>query len=513
MAGRGQPDREPPPNSLPLTWIETGSPDQVDAQTTAHVDYSVKLSTPSGMKPAIVNKTFGAEVSIPYKNVSFYFSGMVSASGGPLGLFVSSDSDPQHVSHPSNDLLMCNTSTAAALECQTLDLPDFVAARAEAELLWLPYGVAGILVVIGGVIVPGDMFLTLPDNATTRANTNANFTTQISIFDIDAQKWYNAQTSGDQAPGQVAAFCAVVAAAQDASSHNIYIYGGYDGTYITNPAAFDEVWVLSIPAFVWTRVQGGTTIHRRQSHKCIQPYANQMFTIGGTIELGSYLESPAFDVFDLNELTWKGSYDPLVYDDYLVPPIISQSIGGHATGGATRVAEGLDPELAALLKVAYQGPTRTATPYKTLSPIEGARKAFEGLVGWLVLVIAILAYLVFASLAVVAIVVTRRRMFYQRIDMATPEIESKRWVVKWMHNALPTDKQRSPPQGAEKKEQTGFKPLRLAYIDNPDDGTTPNEVTSISTDTSLRDSELTLFDDNNAIEMRSFLNLSDARTS
>ena len=53
------------------------------------------------------------------------------------------------------------------------------------------------------------------------------FMSTISFYDIADKVWYEQPTNG-VGPGQLTQGCAVLASAQDMSSHNIYWYGGYD---------------------------------------------------------------------------------------------------------------------------------------------------------------------------------------------------------------------------------------------------------------------------------------------
>lgn len=95
----------------------------------------------------------------------------------------------------------------------------------------------------------------------------------IDIFDIASLDgggngtWYKQNTTGDiPAPREL--FCLVAASAPDNSSHNMcvsccglsatltltggisYLYGGRNDT-----GMFDQVYVLSLPQFRWTKVQ------------------------------------------------------------------------------------------------------------------------------------------------------------------------------------------------------------------------------------------------------------------
>lgn len=331
----------------------------VASATRGSVGPHANISLPNGLTDYTA---LGAYTSSPDQNLGFYFSGMQSASGGELGLSVSSDSDPEHVAIPRPQFFKVNMEQADNATFTVLTWPSWLTPRAEGSLVWLPYGEDGVLLAIGGVEIPGDQFLTLPDNATTDANKAGPFMNQIAVYDIASDSWSLQNILGGTQPGQLAGFCTVVAETQDQSSYSIYVYGGYDGTYITNQAAYDEVWVLSVPSFQWTRVNTGSTDHRRQSHICVSPNPTTMMSIGGSIELGSYLQTnQAIDFFDLNTLTWTGKFDPSSTTKYELPSVITQQIGGSSTGLGTAAAlpSGLNSTLTNVFSTKYRG-IRTA---------------------------------------------------------------------------------------------------------------------------------------------------------
>lgn len=349
--------------------------------------------------------TNGAYASSPEQHLGFWFSGMQSWNGGEI-LYNSLDGDNDHVSVASRTFFSVDTTNPSTPGFSNLNFPDWLAPRAEAGLVWLPYGDQGVLLVIGGVTTPGDMYLNLPENATTTENRDGGFTSEIAVYDIAGNEWYLQKTletgTGNSAPGQLASFCTVVAAAQDASSYSIYVYGGYDGTYIDDPHAKDEVWVLSVPAFQWTKVSAGTTSHRRKGHVCVSPNPTTMMSIGGAVELDSYLENDrSVDFFDLNILNWTGTYDPGSEKKYEIPDVITKQIGGSKTGfGTVSIPSGMNSTMTGLFTTSYKGALNEYQPYtcgagktpsKTKTPvIAGAAAGGAGalllaaLVFWLV---------------------------------------------------------------------------------------------------------------------------------
>lgn len=158
----------------------------------------------------------------------------------------------------------------------------------------------------------------------------------IDIYDVSGNKWYKQPTK--DGPGTRSRGCAVVATAADRSSFNIYYYGGFDGIH-PEDEFYDDVWVLSLPSFTWTKISNGTPIHGRAGHKCFQPYPDQMMVFGGyTSEAGdlpSCLDKGPVVIFNLTSGQWMDSYDPTKHGAYGVPEKLRAAVGGSASGGAT----------------------------------------------------------------------------------------------------------------------------------------------------------------------------------
>lgn len=107
---------------------------------------------------------------------------------------------------------------------------------------------------------------------------------EILMFDIASlysdtpnatdSAWYT-QTATGSIPEPCSDFCVVGIPAPDNSSYTIYLYGGRNQSI-----AFDDIYALSLPAFVWSQVyfQGASP---RYGHDCQLVTGRQMITIGG----------------------------------------------------------------------------------------------------------------------------------------------------------------------------------------------------------------------------------------
>ncbi|KAM5348002.1 hypothetical protein ACJ41O_007826 [Fusarium nematophilum] len=279
---------------------------------------------------------YGGAVNAPSENLAWYFSGLASPTRGPI---YTNSLDDKAV-NVSNTLITLNMEEQLLEEWTNTTLPPSVKGRANPEVVWVPVGEKGILVVLGGVVYPewaGRSHKSA--NETASEEESPEFMQTIDIYDIANNKWYKQET--EDGPGALTRGCAVVAPASDYSSFNIYYYGGFDGINPTDPFK-DDVWALSIPSFTWTKIYEGKDIHARAGHKCFMPYLDQMMVLGGyTTQSGSRitcLDGGPVVMFNLTSGEWMDGYDPAEFSDYGVHEKIQSQIGGDAAGSATATA-------------------------------------------------------------------------------------------------------------------------------------------------------------------------------
>ena len=115
-----------------------------------------------------------------------------------------------------------------------------------------------------------------------------------------------------------------------------YMYGGRAGDNTTS-VFFDDVYVLSLPSFTWTKIYEGSA--PRYGHTCHRVANRQMITIGGASNY-NYTRPPCdpqtkgVNVFDMSEGWWGSVYDAKA-PDYEVPAKVTAVIGGTGQGGST----------------------------------------------------------------------------------------------------------------------------------------------------------------------------------
>ncbi|KAH8586853.1 hypothetical protein B0O99DRAFT_585342 [Bisporella sp. PMI_857] len=365
--------------------------------------------------------TAGAAASAPSENLGFYFGGLRAANFGPIyqnsGRNYSVNADVNSLT-----LIEANMTSQNQETWTNSTLPKEAPGRASAELVWVPVSDKGILVAIGGVIFPYYANVNQTNNASINALSTVEspkFLSTVSVYDISTNIWYEQETT-DPPDKALAQGCTVVASAEDGSSHNIYWYGGFDGIHPTEDFS-DEVWVLSIPSFKWVRVSTGTTAHARAGHRCVKPYPDQMFVIGGYASLTGGLpkcvDQNIIQIFNLNTLQWTTSYDPTVYSNYTVPSIVASAIGTQTspTGGFT------NSSLTAVLGTKYDTvkiknyfPYPKANITNTTNPAlpQPTVKSSSGTPSYLAPVLAVVLGLFVITLLILAYILYKKRRLY-----------------------------------------------------------------------------------------------------
>lgn len=212
---------------------------------------------------------------------------------------------------------------------QTQDFPE----RADGSLVYVPgWGEDGVLIGLAGGMV--DEFT---DNLQV-----------LDVYDIANSEWFNQNTTGD-IPGVRVNPCAVVAGSKDWSSFQVYMFGGQNLQPYTEQIQYDDMYILSIPAFTWIKVEqnNDNRASARAGHTCTMR-DGQMIVVGGYVGNENECDSPGIYVFDATTLKWKDKFESGDHDDdyesdntlrsgswgYKVPQAVQEAIGGGEDGGA-----------------------------------------------------------------------------------------------------------------------------------------------------------------------------------
>jgi hypothetical protein len=200
----------------------------------------------------------------------------------------------------------------------------------------------------------------------------------INVYDIAKSTWYTQSTSGPTPKIRVNP-CAVVAAAADGSSYNVYMFGGQNLIPFGEQIQYNDMWILSLPSFTWIQVdQSGQSVPYGRAGATCNIWDAQMVMVGGYVGDQLSCDSPGIYVFDLSTLKWMnqftalnaGSNNPFNQQsaqlanatspgglegsyNYQVPDAVISVIGGSKTGGAT---------ITAPIASATEGPLATGKP-------------------------------------------------------------------------------------------------------------------------------------------------------
>ncbi|KAI8960056.1 hypothetical protein F5Y11DRAFT_349897 [Daldinia sp. FL1419] len=436
--------------------------------------------------------TNGGAVSAPSENKAWYFGGYRSESWGPI--YEASPDDNTTASNTSDYLITVDLATQQEETWKNETLGS-TPSRADPSVVWVPVGEQGILVVLGGVTYPS--YLNFNDKSTNEAQSKKDspgFMRNIDIYDVASGKWY--QQTAESSPPQLARGCAVVAPAQDYSSFNIYYYGGYDG--LDDTADFnDNVWILSLPSFMWMQITpGNAEQHGQAGHSCVMPYPDQMIVIGGRrANKGSSLclsgENPGIlQAYNLTEGRWMDSYDPNSWNYYGVPEMISNMIGGNSSGGATVTMPSpsgwTDPELGKVFDTPY--PTSKLVkdyPYSSVGAGNDTRGVSKGDNGggggtpsWVAPVLGVVLGLIFVTLVVVGIFLYRRRWVMRKnknSNGSEPSTEENR-IISWMRGTDGKAQTETPDNGTTQCEELESRSFTPAQSPPHREMTTINEM-------------------------------------
>ncbi|CAJ2513152.1 Uu.00g012710.m01.CDS01 [Anthostomella pinea] len=339
------------------TWTEFKNP------VTSAGNYSTAADVP------IQRAAEGAGISVPELGVSWYFGGHLDAYTTPgwsvqvARVYLRSLLEFTHPGYANSGVDSLHASAAPdggayrnITQGGIQDEAGFTE-RADGALVYVPgWGPNGILLGLGGGVV-------------TDSDSSAAFAsmTTIDVYDIESSEWYHQETSGD-APQVRVNPCTVVFSAPDASSFNVYMYGGQNLLPVGSQVQYTDVWILTIPSFTWIKVDTSTSTNPagRAGHQCAA-HDGQMVVFGGYTGNETTCENPGIFSFDASSLAWKDSFaaadhaadiDP---DNsilagsygYQVPGAVQSVIGGSSAGGATATQPASGP--------ATDGPFKTGT--------------------------------------------------------------------------------------------------------------------------------------------------------
>lgn len=222
-----------------------------------------------------------------------------------------------------------NVSAASDPEANRLGFNNYGTSLYGAAACAENFGPRGLFFPIGGQLSDGLREFSETDNGRFLIDM-ANLT----FYDVKKDKWHTQQTSGAPPP-QRDRHCVAGAKGPNGTYEmsvissiireqtpwltslpsGRYVYGGNDFRKPVDSRIKSDLYVLSLPGFVW--FQANTTSPPRSSHSCIVANNRQMIVVGGTgADYGPNLNYTTPDVWaqglgvlDLPSLSWKHQYD------------------------------------------------------------------------------------------------------------------------------------------------------------------------------------------------------------
>lgn len=95
---------------------------------------------------------YGAAVNAPPEDKAWYFSGLTSPTRGPI--IQNSPDASTKAANISNTLIGLDMAAQLEEKWSNTTLPERIKGRSNSEVVWVPVGKQGILVVLGGVVYP-----------------------------------------------------------------------------------------------------------------------------------------------------------------------------------------------------------------------------------------------------------------------------------------------------------------------------------------------------------------------
>ena len=333
---------------------------------TEYKDQQTSAGNNSGPGGEFVQRSAeGAGISVPELGLSWYFGGHLDMATTPgwsnqiARVYLRSLLEFTHPGYVNSGVNSLASGTGAGeagayrnITEGGIQTNEGFSERADGVLVFVPgWGTSGVLIGLGG-------------------GTDTIFSNDfgvLDVYDIANSVWYHQQTRGE-APAVRVNPCAVIASAPDASSFNIYLYGGQNlqpyvrtscrapfssSLELTAPQKeqiqYNDMYILSIPSFTWIRVPDqDNPPAARAGHSC-HLRDGQMIVVGGYVGTSIPCDSPGIYVFNTTSLRWQSSFravssKPDLHPDnsvlaasngYQVPEPVVRVIGGHAGGAAT----------------------------------------------------------------------------------------------------------------------------------------------------------------------------------
>ncbi|KAF7504881.1 hypothetical protein GJ744_001602 [Endocarpon pusillum] len=274
----------------------------------------------------------------PAGSISAYGSGIGYVLGGYETAWTTPQTAGLTALVPTPGMVSYNSDTGTWKNESAIGYTTFGTAMF-GQMQFVPHvGQEGLLVVLGGATSDVIQWEDRGTNYISFEN--------INMFNPATSTWHN-QTASGTTPNSRLRFCSV-GVPGDNGTYEIFIYGGHIAsaggeTQASDTTAqqqrnieLDEVFVLSLPGFVWMKADY-TAANPRISHAC-NVAQRQMIITGGLnpasrnmTDLYSSQDvwNHGIGVFDLTAMQWKDNYDANA-EPYITPNVVKS---WYATNG------------------------------------------------------------------------------------------------------------------------------------------------------------------------------------
>lgn len=275
-------------------------------------NWSQILDSPSTSSPTLTKISPAAGGSAFANGVGYMLGGFIGdVRSGPMGDVVYPSTGL--LSYNSTSNIWSNDSTAAVTPYGLIGNQMVYAAE---------FGTEGVLITLGGQF-------TGPGNWTDAGENFVSFS-NISVYHMASKSWLWQTATGNSGPEDIPPSRTVFCAAGIQSPQGTYevlVYGGYDDSFVlgstvpssndnAKQAEFNSVYVLSLPGFVWFKVND-TSAEPRTVHQCHTVGNRQVVSVGGLNPALDYNTGfnttdswpQGLGIFDMVDLKWTNSYD------------------------------------------------------------------------------------------------------------------------------------------------------------------------------------------------------------
>ncbi|KAI5806398.1 hypothetical protein DFH27DRAFT_547891 [Peziza echinospora] len=159
--------------------------------------------------------------------------------------------------------------------------------------------------------------------------------TKIKFYDISLKKWYTQQTRywDGEKPIPRTRFCADIVHEEGSGTYELYVYGGQQVE--DSRLGVDDIWALTMPAFVWIKIPIPNNFYKTRSHTC-HAIGKNLVILGGTNPGTSVNQATPCDqsfvkIWNLNEPGWINEFVPGT--KYVAPAVVRNSSALAPLGG------------------------------------------------------------------------------------------------------------------------------------------------------------------------------------